>query len=77
MSVREIKAYTITCTLAYGPQATCQKKSLGPFFAEYQSGVQIPEGWAYRTSHDCGLTGYTSHDLFCGDCIKEHGIDVG
>lgn len=76
MSVREVKAWTVTCEMAYGAEGKCDQKNLGPFFAAYESEVPIPDGWGYRTLHDCGLTGYTRHDLICGNCIKRLGIKV-
>lgn len=80
MSIREVKAWTITCSGAYGNDGgrapECGQKNIGPFFAEYQSDVPLPAGWGYQTLHDCGLTGYTRRDLWCGGCIAKHGIEV-
>jgi hypothetical protein len=73
MSIREVKAWTLTCTGAYGERPTCVHRNIGPFFCERQSQVPLPEGWGYETVHDCGMTGYTAHNLWCGDCAKKYG----
>jgi hypothetical protein len=81
MSIREVHAFTITCTSAYGNgvagyEPPCSNKNLGPFFSEYKSEVPLPEGWGYLHLSDCGLTGYSRDDLYCGDCVARLGLEV-
>jgi len=81
VSVREVKAWTITCAAAYGNgegdrPPNCDKRDLGPFFAEYESEVPLPEGWRYRVGHAGSHYGYTTRTLFCADCVKRLGIGV-
>lgn len=83
MSVREVKAFTLTCEMAYGNgdpsrPPKCTNRNIGPFFAEYESDVPLPEGWGYRTLHGCGGDhyGYTRHDLICGDCAQRLEIEI-
>lgn len=30
----------------------------------------LPKGWEIRTLHDCGMTGYSRHDIYCGICVS-------
>ncbi len=31
----------------------------------------LPEGWATRKVHDCGITGYTRTDELCPACLAK------
>lgn len=83
MSIREVKAWTITCTMAHGDPSgreakppKCENRNIGPQFAERESGVELPEGWGWRRGWGGSHYGYETHDLFCKDCIKKYNIDV-
>lgn len=84
MSIREVKAWTITCTMAYGDptgqetqKPKCANRKVGPYFAEYKSEVEIPEGWGYQHGWGGSHYGYATQDLFCKDCIEKYDIKVG
>lgn len=74
MSVHELKTFEVRCEFAsYGKDSTCASV-VGPVFARAEYDVPIPEGWKTRTLTDCGLTGYTRHDLVCPNCAKRLGL---
>ncbi len=57
---REVKVWMLACE-------SCRRTE-GPTFSEYTP--TLPQGWEYRTHHDCGMTGYSRRAAYCPDCIE-------
>jgi hypothetical protein len=60
VSISETKIWRIKCD-------GCGREE-GPIFSDHMPSK--PKDWDYETLHDCGLTGYTRHDLLCPQCIE-------
>lgn len=63
MSWTELKTFRLRCD-------ACRK--LGPTIHVYISpeATDVPEDWGFRTLGDCGLTGYTRHEILCPECLS-------
>jgi hypothetical protein len=60
MSMREMRAWRPMCDICHQP---------GPvMFDEHKPAP--PDDWSRRTLQNCGLTGYTRHEIICPDCTQ-------
>lgn len=65
MGWTELKTYRPWCD-------ACRIKGPKTYVDSYPGKEDLPEGWGPRTLTDCGLTGYTRHEILCPTCLSLH-----
>jgi hypothetical protein len=60
--ITELKTYQIKCDGKY-----CSGKTITVMDTNMPG---LPRGWETRQVYNCGLTGYTRHDLLCEYCVS-------